>query len=308
LRGWNTQMEISCGVDGESSLAAIRIAACEPILYTLSGQVRSATTTIAIPGAIIEFGGNRGYHVQADNQGSFSVQLTAGQTAIAFSADSFIDATDTVVVTQDRFDFNLILSPVLDSHNWRIVLEWDEAPRDLDSHLIMQTPSGYDDCETWWGASTPGPCNRMYGVVATLDVDSRNSEDPETITLSGVENCGVAPSWFDTWWSNSADCRFIYKVKNYPTGHDGWDVSQAKVTVYNGDHQVGERFVIGNAGGGYGNDLDHGHTSSDGLAVRANGEPADGVVQYTINEIWSVFAINPIAGTVTACTDFMCSP
>ena len=85
--------------------------------------------------------------------------------------------SDTTIVNQNVTISN---SDGLFADSIRIVLEWGETPRDLDSHLYTTLDSGsqyhvfYSDKNPYNGAS--------------LDVDDTSSYGPETVTVTSLEN------------------------------------------------------------------------------------------------------------------------
>merc|ERR1719352_173818 len=98
-------------------------------------------------------------------------------------------------------NFDINMSPELAADAWRIVLTWDQNPRDLDSHLQFV---GRNCAEMYYGRRTAS-CD---GVVAQLDVDDTSSWGPETTTLSNVNR-----------WAGTSN-RLVYKVKNYSGYYD----------------------------------------------------------------------------------------
>jgi len=71
------------------------------------------------------------------------------------------------------------LSPILKPGNWRAVLTWNAAPRDLDTHVII-----------------PGGCHVYYrnrrctsgSAITNLDVDATQGYGPETTTFDNLSN------------------------------------------------------------------------------------------------------------------------
>jgi len=254
---------VTCNSDGgHSSLPD----ACVERTYTLSGRIRSALPPLGyIGGASLVIAGQT---VGSGSNGDFTANVPAGTHDFTVTANGFITSSGSVTITGNTAAYHLHMSPLLDADSWRIVLSWQENPRDLDSHLIF-----HGESESWYG------CPQMYygrtrascgGVTASLDVDDTSSFGPETTTLTNVNSCSTL----------TRHCRWVYKVKNWSRS-PGWLESEATVKLYNGDHEVGTYNVNGNDG----------YTNGDG----------NGSEQY-----WSIFAIDH-EGTVQTCTDAACN-
>ena len=113
----------------------------------------------------------------------------------------------TVISEATAVDVNLVLSSILASTEYRIVLTWGENPRDLDSHLWI--PNG-EHC--YYANKTVSGAN--------LDVDDRYSYGPETITITNISS-GT----------------YTYAVKHY-AGTGKITTSGAKVEVYNDSGKI----------------------------------------------------------------------
>ncbi len=94
----------------------------------------------------------------------------------------------------------------------KIVLTWDEHPRDLDSHLVGPTPDG-DRFRTWYGEKTYSYNGEVY---ADLDWDDTDSYGPETTTIRKV-----------------IDGTYQFYVHHF-SGENTLRTSSAKVEVYKG--------------------------------------------------------------------------
>jgi tetratricopeptide (TPR) repeat protein len=104
-----------------------------------------------------------------------------------------------------------------DIGGYRIVLSWNESPKDIDSHLV------YGDSHIYW--------NNQNGVQGMLDVDDTDGFGPETITIKKSLNGN----------------RYIYAVHDYTNKDESFSSklseSGAKVLVYAGSTQI-ETFYI----------------------------------------------------------------
>jgi len=260
--GSASRIEITCDSNGDHSALP---AACVAPSFTLSGRIRSALPPRSnIGSASLVIGGQP---VPVSSSGGFSVHLQGGVHDYSLSAGGFVTATGSFTLTQNT-DTELHMSPTLQHDEWRIVLTWDEQPRDLDSHLVYAYPRCHGN-EMWY-ASAYASC---AGVDARLNRDDTNSWGPETTTLSGL--------WRERDWGG----KWVYRVKNYSGHYDngnGWAESGAVVTLYNGDHMV-RTFSV----------LEHGFTNGDGRGI-----------SYT--QFWSVFSVDG-HGNVVACTNEACS-
>ncbi len=183
----------------------------------LEGRVLDAVTGEPIPGATVTHVASS-RSVQTDEQGRYAIgSLPEGDQKFRVSKEGYITVEETVRLRADEtVTHNFVLSPVLASGEWRIVLSWGSEPPDLDSHLW--TPGGahvYYDNE--------GDCDA--DPYACLDRDDTDGEGPETITITRRE--GGTYKYAVVWYSDSADVRT-------------WPESGAVVRVYNGDRFLGE--------------------------------------------------------------------
>jgi len=267
--GADGRFQCTCNSDGQISQLP---SACVVEEFVITGRVRNAirptqgvaSATLVVAGQTITTNGN----------GHYSVTLPVGTYSYSINAHGFITIpTGTITVTAAG-TFDISMSPSLAADSWRLVLTWDQNPRDLDSHL--QFYGEESRCPEMYYGRRSANCDN---VNAALDVDDVSSWGPETTTLTGVNSCGG--NWWTPWITPR--CQWVYKVKNYSGYYDrnhGWQHSQAKVQLYNGDHMVREFEV--NSG--------HGHTQDSG-----QGSPS----------YWSVVRING-DGTYHECTTHNC--
>ena len=123
------------------------------------------------------------------------------------------------------------LSVQSSDNSWRFVLEWDELPYDLDSHLEGYRPDGHR-IHVYFSNSSESYSSEAY---CTLDHDDTDSYGPETIDLQS---------------SSSFPC--YYYIHNY-SGTPSIAKSRAVVKVYKGDTLVGTRKVPTTGSGMYWN-------------------------------------------------------
>ncbi len=177
-----------------------------PATATLTGMVSSATTGSAIAGATVSVAGltatsgSDGVYIienvplgalMADFYGSpltgdapLDVQFTDNSVSnaqtVTASASGYMNYTNTHLIVSDAttITFDISLSPALTAGAMRMVLNWDDNPADLDSHL--KTPDiGGQTYHVYY--STPGSYD--MNPYAILDVDDQNGYGPETITI-----------------------------------------------------------------------------------------------------------------------------
>lgn len=105
--------------------------------------------------------------------GQFNVRgVPAGEASIAVTAHGF-EPAQLSHLTGGNEALRIVLSPKIPAGEVRIVLTWDERPRDLDAHLYGPLPGGGQFHVGFKDLSAPG---------VTLDVDAKEGWGPETIT------------------------------------------------------------------------------------------------------------------------------
>lgn len=148
----------------------------------LTGQIVDATTNRPVAGAEVRVAGSS-LSTVADADGRFVVEAIGGSVVpLEIAAPGF---------TTDRFEYRVrperanrvrvALSPGLEAGQIRIVLTWDGPPKDLDAHLEGPLP---DDERFHVYYHEPGDLKSRQFV--RLDVDDRDGQGPETITVLGV--------------------------------------------------------------------------------------------------------------------------
>lgn len=192
--------------------------------YTVKGKITDAATGSGLSGVSMKFTNindtSKTYTTTTDSSGAYSRKLPTGYYDVALTKTGYIaselrvaSSSEMVSVSQDG-----TMSPTIDSNTYRIVLTWNENPRDLDSHLTGPTASGGS-----FHVYYPSSYKNAYDggtLVANLDVDDTTSYGPETITLT--------PTTTGT---------YRYYVHRY-AGSDSISTSGAQVKVYNGNRLV----------------------------------------------------------------------
>lgn len=278
--GGDLTFPVTCNAD--ASISAMP-SPCTSATFVVTGVSKNAVTaTMRIPGVVITF--SDGYTVTGDASGHHTFRLPAGTHHYTATDPSgrYIPVDNGVVTITGPGTHDVVMSPVLAANSWRVVLEWTDAPRDLDSHLIF---IGH---ESWtpWSAYCPqlyygNPRATCNGVETSLDWDEMWGHGPETVTLEGVNNCQEG---------SLTTCKWVYKVKNW-TGFSwredvGWVRSEARVRLFNGNEMVREFLV----------NSDHGYKATHGRYDASFGES---------DYYWSVFSLD-WAGNLIECSDASC--
>ena len=181
---------------------------------TFENRVRviSATTGNGVSGAEINVYENGSRQVDSfttDGSGYADLKLKAGKYTLKITCEDYVS---------EEFEFEVfstgmcsaaefVISPELEEGQIRIVLEWGDYPRDLDSYLVDST-----------GRVRVSYTNKKWvedgRVIAELDVDDTSGYGPETITI------------YDT----SID--FTYFVHDYTHSESMFSRNDISVKVY----------------------------------------------------------------------------
>ncbi|MBQ7800881.1 MAG: InlB B-repeat-containing protein [Oscillospiraceae bacterium] len=107
--------------------------------------------------------------------------LQAGNYTVSATKDGYVDTSFNVVVVagETKGGQNATMSPTMEGQEYRIVLNWGETPRDLDSHYNAVTTSGYRDHIYY---------SRKSGTTGNLDRDDTSSYGPETVTVTDFDS------------------------------------------------------------------------------------------------------------------------
>ncbi|MDH0353811.1 Ig-like domain-containing protein, partial [Morganella sp. GD04133] len=120
------------------------------------------------------------HEITTDATGKFKVDLVGGKYAIKITADNYDDYDDFMVVKSGAdTNFKFALSPSLDTKFGRIILQWSEAPQDLDAHLLVPPVGGGARIHVYYPTSAQNPA----GADASLDKDQKAAPGVETITI-----------------------------------------------------------------------------------------------------------------------------
>jgi len=222
-----------------TALKAVSAAACASS-GTLKGLVFDAisrerrpiaSSKVSIGAGIGQGIGPIAFEIESDADGMFTAQdVPSGTYTVTASADGYTAAHATVSVCgasqPQTQDLGLTATS---SAPFRAVLRWSQ-PKDLDLHL--QTPQG-DEVYFF----TPCRGSLDHAPFAYLDVDRRNAEGPEVVSVSSL-----LPG------------RYTLFVHNYSaqTQADPTQLpdSGAEVTVYGRDNQLLATFAVPTTGSG----------------------------------------------------------
>lgn len=174
-------------------------------------RIISATTGGGVPFANVSVRQNNSvvFTTVTDSMGYCTVELVSGKYTVEVNAAEYIvevfelEIYTTGVASVEAFT----VSPQLEADQIRIVLEWGDYPRDLDSHLCTLNMASMVNFtrKTW----------REGGeVIAELDVDDTTGYGPETITV------------YDT------DIDFIYAVYDFTTTDEMFYRQDITVKLY----------------------------------------------------------------------------
>lgn len=145
----------------------------------VQGRVINAVNTSGVSFATVEIRRNETgstlVRTVTDESGFFGLTLPPGDYFAIASAPDYIDWHGWITVSSDTQGLQIVMSPILNGQMARIVLQWGQNPRDLDSHLT--------------GPRTDGSRFHVFYSHAyeqdgaELDVDDTSSYGPETITI-----------------------------------------------------------------------------------------------------------------------------
>ncbi len=206
-----------------------------PEIYEVAGTVKNAVNGDLLEGVAVKvYEGSFATEeeIPADAQtvavletaadGSFAVKLAKGAYTLVFEKEDYITGVLNVESVKGVDEQIMALSPVLRDNEYRIVLTWGSAPRDLDSYLDIYE-NGMRLYQVYYGRKQ---IMENGEVIATLDIDDTNGYGPETVTVTVF---------------TEKDRKYSYRVNCFsstPTGSVQFAESDATVTVYCGDELV----------------------------------------------------------------------
>lgn len=195
--------------------------------YLLSGVVKDAATGDPLPGVRLQFIAKGGHgdieFVNTNKNGEYFITLDEDQYEIRATHDGYVEYTEEIHLDQAK-KRNITLTKPVESTEYRVILNWNETPTDLDSHLLGA--SGVDDGQYDYHLyfRNMAAYGEESSEIATLDVDDTNGEGPETVTFK-ASDAG----------------KYTYYIHNYSRENYG-DLplkdSGATVELYKGDKLV----------------------------------------------------------------------
>lgn len=151
-------------------------------LGTAAGNVVDATTGYALEKVSVQLKKISNGEIVAtavtNASGDFSIQAEGGDYTLCFVMDGYVEEEISVSISNNLTEQVGVkaMSPELANGEWRIVLEWNGEPKDLDAHLIT---SSY---HVFFG----NPNGQNGDESVNLDVDDTDGYGPETITISSM--------------------------------------------------------------------------------------------------------------------------
>ena len=208
--------------EGENNVLNISLVA--PSASTpsqLNGLVRDALTGNVIEGASFKIRSGWNIHegtttaeCLSESDGSYTTPLLAGYYTIEVSKEGYSTTiiNDFVIPANSTFRRDIILSPE-DDGKYRVTLQWDANPRDLDSHLIGPITNGSGNFHVYF--LNKSASDSQGNVIARLDHDDTQGYGFETITfeMKPGEKFKYYVHWYagDGTWGGSNAVVNLYK-------------------------------------------------------------------------------------------------
>ena len=205
----------------------------------VSGKIISVTTgqNVANVQITVREGSNakttEAVTTAASADGNYSITLEPGTYTIEISGEEYNTEYFMVVLNGEQTSItqDFSISPKLATGEIRIVLEWGEAPHDLDSHLTGISSQG-TSVHLFYANRV---VNGSNGKIAELDIDDTSGYGPETTTLYDI---GGTYTYTVNNFSNDAPLSGSgATVKVYTTG-------QSQPRIYNVPSGVGENWNV----------------------------------------------------------------
>jgi hypothetical protein len=136
-----------------------------------------------ISGATVTIENLEGKYI-SDNEGAVSFPFPAddGVYTVSFRAPKYVPSEFPIEIMAGTIFFNRFsVSPQLDIKHLRVVLDWDDAPKDLDAHFVKEGAYhiSFRDMRT------------LADGKGQLDRDDMDAYGPETITLTEISSKGM---------------------------------------------------------------------------------------------------------------------
>ena len=186
-------------------------------MFTL--RFADAETDEAVKNATIAINKIGTYTTDAEGLVKFPLQAD-GKYHFSFKKDGYIPADMTFEVVAGMIYFNRFsVSKIMELGQIRIVLDWDETPKDLDLHLekVGQYHIAYNHMKV------------SNDRTARLDRDDLDGNGPETITITDVDDNATYNCYVHDFTN-----------RNIPSSQN-LSLSKARISVY---HNNQLEFVI----------------------------------------------------------------
>jgi len=144
---------------------------------SITGSTINAINEAAVPGVVVTIDGTD-ITTTTSSGGRFTLEAVPPRSVtVQLKAEGYYPETLTVDPLKNNRGLQVVLSPVLNPGEVRVVLTWGYTVPDLDIHLYGPSPNGQRFHVSHKNRTVPN---------AALDVDNRNGRGPETITLKQV--------------------------------------------------------------------------------------------------------------------------
>jgi hypothetical protein len=141
----------------------------------------NALNGLPIKGGRVSIEGKGEFTTDFEGKVVFEAPDMDGLLPVAFRAPGFITSEFNVEIMNGSLYFNRFsVSPIMDVHHVRVVLDWGEEPRDLDLHFMKE--GGYHISYRNMRTLSDGS--------GQLDRDDTRGYGPETITVNEVSGSG----------------------------------------------------------------------------------------------------------------------
>ncbi len=202
--------------------------------YTVQGKITNVINNSPISNVKMRFINLYEQEIEAEiytnNDGTYRVTLPTACYEVSLSKSGFVDGQFNAIAAEDMqgISQNSTMAPSLSNGQYRVVLTWNENPRDLDAHIVGQLSNGssfhvnYNHKNAYDGNE----------LIANLDVDDTSGYGPETITFNQDKNGD-----------------YKYYVHKY-NGNGSISTSGAQVKLYKGNTIIGTYYAPTNRGAG----------------------------------------------------------
>lgn len=238
--GDDSDFTVQCGAKGDFT----GLKQCVLAAYKVQGKVSDASKANSkVKGATVKF-----THVSTGKEvsgitnkwGVFTIDVPMGDHKMVASKAGYITRGKDVEVFSKisvGTSADIALSKTMKPDQWRIVLNWGETSRDLDSWMyfgknLRCRDSDYKctaSCKSGWTRLKSGYCSNMGGVQSRLERDDVSGFGPETTYLTNVGKCKK---------SSKVSCLMVFVVHNYTPKSADLKDSTGSVTLFNGNKQV----------------------------------------------------------------------